>query len=405
VGRGAGPRWLLVAALVLTALNLRTAVTSVGPVLDELERGLGLGASLAGLLTTLPVLAFASLGAVTPSVAGRLGERRTLAVGLVLMATGLAVRAVAGSVALFLLMSVLALVGGAMGNVLLPSLVKRHFPNRIGAMTALYTTALAVGTTGAAGLTVPVAGQGGADGWRLGLGVWAALAAVAVLPWLALMRGEVRRGAPRGEHRAAALRRSPVAWGLAVFFGSQSLQAYVAFGWFAQLFRDAGLSAQRAGLLVAFLAALSIPTSMVMPAWAARVHSQRPLIVLLVAVYSVSYVGLLVAPTTLPWLWVALCGLGAAAFPLALTLIGLRTRTPAATAALSAFTQSIGYLLAGSGPVLFGVLYGATGGWGWPFVLLFGALAAMLASGWLVGCPGYVEDDLARRSGAAARAH
>jgi CP family cyanate transporter-like MFS transporter len=300
-------------------------------------------------------------------------------------------------VAVFLLMSVLALAGGAMGNVLLPTLVKRHFPDRIGPMTAVYTTALAVGTTSAAAMTVPVSRLGGTDGWRLGLGVWALLAAVAVLPWLGLLRGEVRRGTPHGDHRATALLRSPVAWALAVYFGSQSLQAYVAFGWFAQLYRDAGLSAQRAGLLVAFLAALSIPVSMVMPAWAARVRSQRPLIVLLVVMYVVSYVGLLVAPRTAPWLWAALAGLASAAFPLALTLIGLRTRTPGTTAALSAFAQSVGYLLAGTGPLLVGVLYGATGGWGWPFVLLFVALVAMLVSGWIVGRERYVEDDLARR--------
>src|ERR687890_735680 len=393
---GARPRWLLVLAIVLTALNLRTAVTSVGPVLDELERGLGLGSGLAGLLTTLPVLAFAALGAVTPSVAGWIGERRTLAASLVLMASGLAVRAVAGSAAVFLLMSVLALVGGAMGNVLLPTLVKRHFPDRIGPMTAVYTTALAVGTTCAAGLTVPVSRLDGADGWRLGLGVWALLAAVAVLPWLAVLRGDVRHGTPRGDHRATALRRSPLAWALAVYFGSQSLQAYVAFGWYAQLYRDAGLSAQRAGLLVAFIAALSIPTSMVMPAWAARMRSQRPLIFLLVAMYAVSYAGLLAAPRSAPWLWAALTGLGAAAFPLSLTMIGMRTRTPATTAALSAFAQSIGYLLAGTGPLLVGVLYGATGGWGWPFALMWVALAAMLVSGWVVGRERYIEDDLAR---------
>ena len=392
-----GPRWLLVLALVLTALNLRTAVTSVGPLLDELESGLGLGSGLAGLLTTLPVLSFAALGAITPSVAGRLGERRTLAVGLLLMTTGLALRAVAGSPALFLLMSVLALVGGAMGNVLLPSLVKRHFPDRIGPMTAVYTTALATGTTLAAALTVPVSRLRGGEDWRLGLGVWAALAAVAVLPWLAMLRGDVRRSPASDEHGAAALVRSPVAWALAVFFGCQSIQAYVAFGWFAQLYRDAGLSAQRAGLLVAFLAALSIPVSMAMPAWAARMRSQRPLIVLIIVMYVVSYVGLLTAPSSVPWLWAALAGLGAAAFPLALTLIGLRTRTPATTAALSAFAQSVGYLIAGTGPLLVGVLRGATGGWGWPFALLFVVLAAMLGSGWVVGRERYVEDDLARR--------
>lgn len=394
--RSSAPHWLLVVAVVLAGVNLRTAVTSVGPLLDELERGLGLGSGVAGLLTALPVLCFAAFGALTPSIARRAGELRTLTGALVLMTAGLALRALAGSVWLFLLMSVLALVGGAMGNVLLPALVKRHFPDRIGPMTAAYTTALAVGTTMAAALSVPVARLGGGDDWRLGLGVWAALAAVAVVPWLVLLRRDPGVSGAMVERRAGHLVRSPMAWALAIFFGCQSMQAYVAFGWFAQLFRDAGVSAERAGLLVAFLAALSIPASMVMPAWAARMRSQRPLIVLLVALYVAAYVGLLTAPRSGAWLWAALDGLGAAAFPLSLTLIGLRTRTPDTTAALSAFSQSIGYLIAGTGPLLVGVLYGATGGWAWPFALLFVALAAMLVAGWYLGQDRYVEDDLDR---------
>lgn len=389
------PGWALVAGVVLAAVNLRTAVTSVGPLLDQLESGVGLTSTLAGVLTTLPVISFATLGSLTPRLAHRVGEQRLLAGALVLMTAGLALRALVSTPVPFLALSVVALVGGAMGNVLLPVLVKRHFAARVGPMTAAYTTALAVGTTLAAAVTVPIATRGGRVDWRVGLGVWALLAGIAALCWLVLPSGRgglAEDAAPRVRVR---LRGSRTAWALTLFFGSQSLQAYVAFGWFALFFSErAGVSAARAGLLVAVLAAMSIPSSIVIPSLAARLRSQRPLVAVLVGCYVIAYTGMLVAPRAGAFVWVVLVGIGAGAFPLALTLIGLRSRTPATTSALSAFAQSIGYLLAAGGPLLVGVLHGADGSWTGPFALLFGALAVMAVSGWLVAEPRDVEDDL-----------
>lgn len=399
--RGA-PAGLLLVGVLLAAVNLRTAVTSVGPVLDELDAGIGLTSALAGVLTTLPVISFAVLGSLTPRLAHRVGEQRLLAGALTMMTVGLAGRALVGSVVPFLLLSVLALAGGATGNVLLPVLVKRHFPDRIGAVTAAYTTVLAVGTTLGAALTVPLAtawatGRDGPVDWRVGLGVWAALAAVAALWWVGLARGG---GAPdtSGAGRVTVrLRDSRTAWALALLFGAQSMQAYVSFGWFALFFREqAGVSATRAGLLVAVYAALSIPVSLVIPTLAARMRSQRPILAALVACYGVAYAGMLAAPLAGAWVWVVLAGIGSGAFPLVLTLIGLRSRTPEVTTALSAFTQSVGYVLAGGGPVLVGVMHGSGLGWGPPFVLLFGALTVMAAAGWRAAAPGVVEDDLPR---------
>ena len=161
---------MLVAAMLLAAVNLRTAVTSVGPVLDEVSTGVGLSGGTAGLLTTLPVLSFALLGSLTPRLARRYAERRVLCASLLLMAAGLLARSLVSAAVPFLLLSVVALAGGAMGNVLLPVLVKRHFPDRIGPLTAAYTTALAVGLTASAALTVPLAAlRGGPGEWRLGL--------------------------------------------------------------------------------------------------------------------------------------------------------------------------------------------------------------------------------------------
>jgi CP family cyanate transporter-like MFS transporter len=392
----AGRRWSLVVAVVLTALNLRTAVTSVGPLLQQVQDGIGLSSPLAGVLTTLPVVCFALVGWYAPAVAARLGEHRAVTGALALMTAGLLGRALVSDPAAFLALSAVALLGGAVGNVLLPSLVKRHFPDRIGPMTAVYTTALAVGLTGAAAGAVPLASAAGEGGWRFGLGAWAALSALAVVPWLWHLRDRDVETTPRRDRSGGRMKRSPTAWALAVFFGAQSLHAYVSFGWFALFFQEQGpFSASHAGFLLAVVTGLSIPVSAVVPALAARRPSQRPIVLALAGCYVVAYTGMLTATDLAGGvLWAALVGVGSGAFPLALTMIALRTRTADATASLSAFSQSVGYLLAGGGPLVVGVLHGRSGGWTGSFVLLFAALAVMVASGWYAARPRFVEDEV-----------
>jgi CP family cyanate transporter-like MFS transporter len=383
--------WLLVAALVLTGLSMRTAVTSTGAVLDDLQADLHAGSGIAGVITTLPVVCFAALGWVTPRLSHRFGAQRLLVAALLLMTLGLVLRAVVDSIWAFLLLSLLALSGGAISNVLMPSLVKRYFPDRIGRMTAVYTTALAIGLTASAGLTVPIGRLG--DTWRLGLGAWALLSAVAVLPWLPTLRSD--RPDPDTERGLSAGRlvHSRTAWLLTIFFAFQSFQAYVAFGWFAKFLHAHGIGSDQAGWMVALVAAMSIPVSMVVPSVAPRRH--RFVVVVLTLSSLVAYLGLAIAPVGGAWVWMALTGIGSGAFPLSLTMIGLRARTAETTAALSAFVQAIGYTVAGTGPLLFGVLYGVTGDWTLPLALLFVALAITSVSGWLASRPTYVDDELA----------
>ena len=394
-----GRRWSLVAAVVLTALNLRTAVTSVGPLLSQVQDGIGLSSPLAGVLTTLPVVCFALVGWYAPAIASRLGEHRAVTGALVLMTAGLLGRALVSSPAPFLALSAVALLGGAVGNVLLPSLVKRHFPDRIGPMTAVYTTALAIGLTGAAAGAVPLADAAGEGGWRFGLGAWALLSALAVVPWLWHVGERGGRDGPRGDRSGGRMLVSPTAWALAVFFGAQSLHAYVSFGWFALFFQEQGpFSASHAGFLLAVVTGLAIPVSAAVPALAARRPSQRPIVVALAGCYVVAYTGMLTATDVAGGvLWAALVGIGSGSFPLALTMIALRTRTADATASLSAFAQSVGYVLAGGGPLLVGVLHGRSGGWTGSFVLLFAALAVMVVAGWTAARPRFVEDELPAR--------
>jgi CP family cyanate transporter-like MFS transporter len=386
---------LVLVAILLLSINLRPAAVSVGPVLAELRDGLDMGPASAGLLTSLPVLAFAVFGALAPSVARRLGPHRVTLLALLAVVVGLGGRAVAEQETVFLALSLVAVAGMAMANVLIPSLVRLHFPDRIGLLTALYTTALAVGLTGSFVLTVPVADALG--GWRYGLGVWAALALVAAIPWFALVTHDETMDAPVRDVSYADIAHTRMGWAMTAFFGLQSLNAYAVFGWFATLWRDAGFGAGTASALVGVVAAMSIPLSLWAPQAVARPGDQRWVLVLIMTCYPVAYVGLILAPHALAVLWAVVLGTALATFPVVLTLIGLRTRTPGATAALSGWTQSTGYLMAAIGPFGVGVLHGATDSWTPPLVVLAALSVPLFLVGLYVGRPAYIEDQLAAR--------
>jgi CP family cyanate transporter-like MFS transporter len=411
--RTRGRRILLVVGIVAVALNLRCAVTSLGAVLGEVTRVWGFSGLLAGLLTALPVAMFAVVGAATPTMARRLGPELLVAAAMLAATAGLTLRALTGSAAVFLAGSVLALAGAAIGNVLMPTLVKRYFPTRIGAITALYTTALAVGMTSGAALTGPAERALGGD-WRAGLGIWAALALVAAPPWLALAgfargqgigddpdhtsvgqgyAGPADLGGGRQGESARAPHRSSLARSLTLFFGCQSLNAYVVLGWLPSIVADAGRDAGAASLALALVSAMSVPMSIALPAIAGRRPDQRGLIVLTTACYAGGYLGLLCAPGALCWLSATLLGAGNGAFPLAVTLIGLRTRRAEVTTALSGLVQSRGYLLAVVGPLLMGVLHQVSGSWRVPLLVLLATLVPQLFSGLRAAQRGTVEDE------------
>ncbi len=403
---------LLVVGIVLAALNLRPAITSFGALLEEVRDGLGMSGSVAGLLTSLPALCFAVLGVTAPRLARRFGPGAVVCAGMAAIATGLLVRPFVGSTAAFLLASGLALGGIAVSNVLMPVIVKRWFPDRVGSMTGLYSMALALGTASAAAVTVPVTDALGGD-WQAGLAVWAALAAAAVLPWLAFVRdrgasasGEgapaSRQGGVRPEERPAGqapvlrITRSRTAWALAVFFGLQATAAYISMGWMAQIFRDAGVPAGRAGLLLAVTMVMGVPLAFVIPRLAARLPRQGPIVLVLGVSGLLGYAGLYFAPAAGAWAWAVLVGIANCAFPLALTMVGMRARTGAGVAQLSAFAQSTGYLISIPGPLLVGVLYQHSGGWGLPIALMAGLMVPQMIVGVVAGRDRTVEDEAAR---------
>jgi CP family cyanate transporter-like MFS transporter len=290
--------------------------------------------------------------------------------------------------------------GIAVSNVLMPVIVKRWFPDRVGSMTGLYSMALALGTASAAAVTVPMTGALGGN-WQSGLSVWAGLAAAAVLPWLPLVRDRgtaPAERAPAREEPSPALRitRSRTAWALAVFFGLQATAAYITMGWMAQIFRDAGVPAGTAGLLLAVIMVMGVPLAFVIPRVAGRLPRQGPIVLALGSCGLAGYAGLYFAPAQGAWAWALLLGVSNCAFPLALTMVGMRARTGAGVAQLSAFAQSTGYLISIPGPLLVGVLYESSGGWGVPIALMTALMVPQMVVGVLAGRDRTVEDEAAR---------
>jgi CP family cyanate transporter-like MFS transporter len=389
-------RRLVVIGMIAAALNLRPAITSLGALLEEVRDGLHMSGTVAGLLTSVPALCFAAFGVAAPRLARRFGPGAVVCAGMAAITAGLLLRPLAGGTPAFLAASALGLAGIAVSNVLMPVIVKQYFPDRIGQMTGLYSMALALGTAIAAAVTVPIThGLGGS--WRLGLGIWAAFAAIAVLPWLGLVRdrssGAPASTAPAPRDQSIRITRSPTAWALACYFGLQATGAYITMGWLPQIFRDAGVSASTAGVLLAVTMVMGVPLSFVLPAVAGRMRHQGGLVVVLAAFGLAGYAGLWLAPGAAPLVWALMLGVANCAFPLALTMIGMRSRSGPGVVRLSAFAQSVGYLLSIPGPILVGALYQRSGGWGLPIALMAGLLVPQIIAGLLAGRSRHIEDE------------
>ncbi|ELP69667.1 CynX/NimT family MFS transporter [Streptomyces turgidiscabies] len=384
-------RRLALAALVLAALNLRPGVTSLGPVLEEVRDSLSMSGTTSGVLTSIPAACFALIGSTAPALARRYGAAGAIAAAAVVLTAGLALRPFATDPALFVVLTALSLAGIAIANVLLPAVVKERFPDRVGAMTGLYSMALNAGASSAAAVTVPLTEAFGGD-WRYGLGAWSVLAAMAVPPWLALARRRpppgpdpVAADAPQQPPPRVPLSRDPTAWALTAYFGLQASSAYIIIGWLPQIFRDSGLSAQTAGLLFSGTSLLGVPLSFALSALAGKLRHQSGIAAAIGVCGLAGFTGLWADPASTPWLWAFLLGVANCSFPLALTMIGMRGRDGASVVRLSGFVQGFGYLLSIPGPVVVGVLYDRSDGWRLPlgFVLLL--TLVQIAAGLLAG--------------------
>ncbi|MGH3424133.1 MAG: CynX/NimT family MFS transporter [Nocardioidaceae bacterium] len=391
-------RIFVLVCMILLALNLRAAVGSLGVLLGPVSDDLGMSATVGGVLTTLPVLCFAAFGVLANTIVRVIGLHRTAALAIAFIAAGLAARALTDSTVVFIATSAAALAGGAVGNVILPPLVKLHFPDRVGAVSALYTASIMAGASLSATVTVPVADAAG--GWRIGLMLWAVAAFVTLLPWIGLLRRDVHASMrERSTIKLPAIIRSPLAWVMAVFFALQSAQAYAQFGWLPQIFTDAGLTNGEAGLMQGLLTGVGIPMALSLP-YLMRKLGNRPYLPWLFGSVTVTgWLGVLIAPTAAPWAWAVLLGIGGGAFPWGLTMLGHKTRSHDGTAALSSFVQGLGYLFASAGPLGTGVLHDLSGSWTVPLLVLTALAAGIAVLGTVICRPVMFEDTLRAPSG------
>lgn len=396
-------RILALVGIVLLAFSLRSAVASLSPLFDAIGEDFVLPAAVLGLIGTVPPLCFAVFGLLASGFERRFGLERTTLVALGAVALGLVARAAASDAYGLLLGSALVFAGVGVGNVLLPALVKKYFPDRIGLMTTVYSTMMAISTFVPPLVAVPVAD---AAGWRTSLGLWAVFALAGLAPWIVLAL-RARRAAlaevdlePVSTRVFGRMWRLPTAWALAVTFFVSSAVAYTSFAWLPKILVDtAGVTPQVAGTLLSLFALIGLPASLVVPVLVARRGVVLPLFIVASASGVLGAGGLLVAPASAPWLWVALLGLLPLLFPLVLTSVGLRTRTHDATVALSSFAQSLGYGVTMLMPIGVGLIHDATGSWTVPLFMLLAISLLAVSAGVVIARRKTVEQEWEQRHG------
>ena len=374
--------WLLILGLVLVALNLRPALSSMAPLLGAVSESLGLSAAQAGLLTTLPVLCLGLFAPLAPILARRFGTERVVLGILLVLGAGIVLRSCFGEMGLFA-GSILA--GASIGviGVLLPGIIKRDFAGHAGTMTGVYTMALCLGAALAAGATVPLSDYFD-NSWALGLGFWVLPAVIAAIIWLP--QSGKRQSAHNVAYRVRGLLRDPLAWQVTLYMGLQSSLSYIVFGWLPSILIGRGLTPTQAGLVMSGSVIVQLITALSAPWLATRGKDQRLAIVVVMGMTLAGLFGCLYAPLDGLWGWAIVLGLGqGGTFSLALTMIVLRSRDSHVAANLSGMAQGIGYTVAAMGPFAVGVVHEMTGGWnalGWIFgVIGIGAIVAGLGAG------------------------
>ncbi|HVW17988.1 MAG TPA: MFS transporter [Solirubrobacteraceae bacterium] len=378
----------LLAGIVLVAVNLRFAITSVSPVVDDVRGDLGLSSATMGLLTTTPLLALGLVAPLGPSLGRRLGSERVVLGCLVAIAAGVALRW-AGTTAPLFAGTVVAGCGIAIGNVLVPEIVKHRLGRRAPAVMGIYAGGLSGGAALATGLTVPIEHAAGGS-WRVALAAWSIPALLAALAW-APQIGDGRRGERIAERHRVTLWRDRLAWRVTLLMGLQSLVFYIGVAWLPDIFQAHGISSGTAGLLAGVGQVVGIPAGLLTSLLASRRADQRAMLLLASLTAAAGFAGVLIAPAALAGLWVTLLGLGQGGlFALALTLVVLRSPDREHAAELSSMTQSVGYTLAAVGPLLIGALHDLSGGWALPLCVTIALVVPEIVVGLEAARPGLV---------------
>lgn len=376
--RGPGRARLL--AILIVALNMRGAITGVGPLLETIQSSMGLGGAAAGLLTSLPLFAFGLLSPLAAPVARRVGMELAIFLSMLLLLAGMGIRYFDSTAALYLGTALIGC-GIAFNNVLLPGLLRRDFPAQIALVTALFTMVLVTCGGLGSGIAIPLAEWGG---WRFSLLAWAIPALLGAIIWAPQLRQHSQPQA-RAE-RGAAVWNKALAWQVSLFMACQSTAFYVMIAWFPSMMSDlAGISAARSGVILFIYQIFVLASVMLTPVFIHRMRDQRLIGAVLACLILCGFCGLYLHPTQALG-WMTVMGLGAGgSLVLAMTLFSLRVNTAAESVALSGMAQSIGYLMAALTPILIGHLHDVTKSWAVPLLLMIALSGLQLTMGYAAG--------------------
>jgi len=354
------PKWLILLGVLAVALNLRPALTSVAPVLGDIQASTGLSPSIAGLLTTAPVLCLGIFGPLAPWLARRIGSERTIGLFLAVLGIGCIVRATTVPLGLFA-GTLMAGAGIGVIGVLLPATLKREFPDQAARLTGIYTLLLCLGAAAAAGLTAPVALHVD-NSWRAGLTVWSLPALLALLIWSPQLR---RKAPPRAAGASTtAIWKDRIAWQVTLFMGLQSSLAYCVFGWLPFILQSRGASVGDSGVTLSISIGAQLLTALTGPFVATAFRDQRPAVLFFMGLTLAGLLGIIYGPLSSSVAWAIVLGLGqGGTFSVALSLIVLRAHDATMTGRLSGMAQSVGYTLAAMGPLMVGTFYDWHGHW------------------------------------------
>ncbi|WP_042222399.1 CynX/NimT family MFS transporter [Oceanobacillus manasiensis] len=386
-------QFLIIAGIIVVAFNLRPAITSVGPLISTIRDELGMSNWSVGLLTSLPLVAFAIMSPLIPRIANRYTNERVMLAGLVILLIGISVRSFS-LISLLFLGTLLVGIGIAICNVLLPGVIKEKFPLKVAFMTSVYSTSMGIFAAAASGLSIPLANNIGL-GWQWALTVWALPALVGIFIWASLNKQEKATKSMKVAFVTSennAIWKSALAWQVAAFMGLQSFLFYVTISWLPEILHQYGLSMSAAGWMLSIMQLVGLPASFLVPVIAGKLKSQRPIVIVNGVLSITGYTGLLMGESYLVMsISTVLIGITlSGTFALALTFLGMRAKDAKQAAALSGMAQSLGYLLAAVGPLLIGLLYDLTHSWSIPLLFLIGVSSCVVLFGMGAGRNKYV---------------
>lgn len=357
---------LFIIAIIFLATTLRTPLTGVGPIISIIRAELNISNVLAGFLTTIPLLAFALFSPLAPRVSRKFGMEQTLYYSVILLTIGIILRSL-GTTSFLIFGTVLIGIAISFGNVLVPSLFKLKYPLHVGLLTGIYTVSMNISAGAALGISNPIASNP-SFGWQGALSVSIILTIITLIVWIPLLRGEKVKltalSSSSSKPQEKKLWKSPLAWAIAISMGLQSLLFYSFTTWLPEILISQGMGAKQAGWMASIMQMAQIPMTFLIPIIAEKLKSQRPIVIFFTLFYIIGLTGLLFKWTDLTVVWMICLGIsGGASFGGVVMLFTLRTKTAYEAAQISGFAQSIGYLLAAAGPVLFGFLHDITGSW------------------------------------------